>query len=197
MPPLTPIPPSGPQTLDTLLQIAQEGADYALRHQGRIIPSLLLRHDSGLLLYMPETMADEAEKADYVENCRLICAAHGATECVLTLEAWMKVDPDGAWEKTGEKPSEAFDRQEIVCLVGQSGQLKKHKTLAIIRSDNGRFFGLNELNQPGYMIVSGRFTDILPHRQPDEEERKLCEQVLSAKGLQLTTIRPAPVHVRP
>ena len=41
-----------------------------------------------------------------------------------------------------EPPSKAFDRQEVIVLMGESHGGHKQKFLPIIRSGNGKFFGL-------------------------------------------------------
>ena len=48
-----------------------------------------------------------------------MCIAHDATVCVMAMEAWMKTATQGEKFDMTEPPSEAFDRQEVVVLMGE------------------------------------------------------------------------------
>ena len=50
----------------------------------------------------------------------LVCIAHSAKACVLTLESWMKTATPGEKLDMTEPPSEAFDRREVVVLLGEA-----------------------------------------------------------------------------
>lgn len=49
---------------------------------------------------------------------------HAATVCIMAMEAWMKTAKPGEKFDMTEAPSEVFDRQEVVVLMGedQAGQ---------------------------------------------------------------------------
>jgi hypothetical protein len=72
-----------------------------------------------------------------------------------------------------EPPSEAFDRQEVVVLMGENQAGQKQKFLPIIRSGNGKIFGFNQSDMPQLDSIEGRFAGILPPNVATEEHRTL------------------------
>jgi hypothetical protein len=82
-----------------------------------------------------------------------------------------------------EAPSEAFDRREVVVLLGESRDGQKQKFLPIIRSDNGKFFGFGESEVPGMDEIKGRFAQILPPKVSDDGLRQVAKAMLKVKGV--------------
>ena len=95
-----------------------------------------------------------------------------------------------------EPPSEAFDRQEVIVLMGESHTGQKQKYLPIIRSDNAKFFGFGESNMPILDKIEGRFAQILPPNVATDEHRALAKVMLKVKGVNVTkpgtTVRLTP-----
>ena len=67
--------------------------------------------------------------------------------------------------------------------MGESHGGQKQKFLPIIRSDNGKFFGLGESNMPGIDKIEGRFAQILPPKVATAEHRALAHAMLKVKGV--------------
>jgi hypothetical protein len=82
-----------------------------------------------------------------------------------------------------EPPSEAFDRQEVIVLMGESHTGQKQKFLPIIRSGNGKFFGFGEPEVPEMDEMNGRFAQLLPTKIPDAELREVAKVMLKVKGV--------------
>jgi hypothetical protein len=82
-----------------------------------------------------------------------------------------------------EPPSEAFDRQEVVVLMGESHAGQKQKFLPIIRSSYGKFFGFGESEAPTVDEMKGRFAQLLPTQVPDEGIREFAKAMLKVKGV--------------
>jgi hypothetical protein len=118
--------------------------------------------------------------------------AHAATACVLTLESWMKTATPGEKLDMTEPPSEAFDRREVVVLMGESHDGQKQKFLPIIRSGNGKFFGFGESDVPVMDQMTGRFAQILPTKVPDAAMRDLAKAMLKVKGVGRATSGKSP-----
>lgn len=118
---MSPVQPNSKlETLDDLLARAEHYANYSMRNMGRMPPTLFLIGPDGPLMFMPESLEDGAAKDDFATNARLMCIAHAATACVMALEAWAKfAKPDEKFDET-EPPSEAFDRREVIVLMGES-----------------------------------------------------------------------------
>jgi hypothetical protein len=180
------------QTLDDLLAQAEHYANYSMRNMGRVPPTLFLIGPDGPMMFMPESLADEQAKDDFANMARLTCIAHAATATVMTLEAWMKSATPGEELDMTEPPSEAFDRREVVVLMGESHTGQKQKFLPIIRSDNGKFFGFGESEVPAMDKMEGRFAQILPSKVAEAHIREVAKAMLKVKGVKFAQAANAP-----
>ena len=137
-------PNLNPKTLDDLLANARHYAEYCMRGTGNLPPTLfLIGSDGKQVMFMPKNLADVKAKNDFAAMSQLMAIASGAAVAVLALEAWMKAAKPGETLDTTEPPSEAFDREEVIVLMGESmTEGRKQQMLPIIRSDNHKFFGL-------------------------------------------------------
>jgi hypothetical protein len=141
-------------------------------------------------MFMPKNLADVKAKDDFATMSQLMAIASGATVAVLALEAWMKTAKPGETFDTTELPSEAFDRQEVVVLMGESmAEGRKQQMLPIIRSDNHRFFGFGDSAFEKLDKMEGRFSQLLPTKVPDEKMRALAMAMLKVKGIQAASGR--------
>ena len=181
---MSPVEPKRkPENLDDLLTCAERYAEAALRKTGSMLPVLFLVGPDGPQMLVPDNLADAAAKDDFATTARLMCIAHGATACVMGLEAWAKFATGQEQLDPAEPPSESFDRKEIVVLMGEDRAGKKQKLLPIVRSDNGTFFGFGEGTLPAFDGMEGRFAQILPPNIPAEKERCLAKAILQVKGV--------------
>ena len=103
---MPPIPT--PKSLEDLLANAEHYADYAMRNMGRMPPTLFLIGADGPQMFIPDGLPDDSAKDDFATTARLMCVAHGATACVMALEAWAKFATPGEKFDETEKPPEAF-----------------------------------------------------------------------------------------
>ena len=185
--------PTKLETLDDLMAQAEHYAEFCMRNSGRMPPTLFLIGPDGPLMFMPESVADASAKDDFATNARLLCIAHAATAVVMALEAWMKTATPGEKLDATEPPSEAFDRQEVIVLMGESTGGRQQKFLPIIRSDNEKFFGFGEPNAPGFDKMEGRFAQLLPSKVVDAQTRLVAQAMLKVKGVNVgkpgTTVR--------
>jgi hypothetical protein len=186
------VQPNRIENLDDLLAQAEHYANYCMQNSGRMPATLFLIGSEGPLLFMPDSLADEGDKDEFATKARLMCIAHAATSVVMALEAWVKFAKPGEKFDATEPPSEAFDRQEVVVLMGESHTGQKQKFLPIIRSDNGQFFGFGEDKAPPIDNMSGRFAHFLPPEIPNAGTRELAKAMLKAKGPDLATRGAAP-----
>ena len=167
-----------------------------MRNSGKMSPTLFLIGADEPLMFIPASLVDAAEKDAFANTARLVCIAHAAMVSVMALEAWMKTATPGEKMDMTEPPSEAFDRQEVIVLMGESHSSQKQKFLPIIRSGNGKFFNLGETTVPGMDKMEGRFAQILPPKLADDQMRLLAKTMLKVKGVNLTkpgtTVRLTP-----
>jgi hypothetical protein len=180
------LPSLNPKTLDDLLANARHYAEYCMRGTGNLPPTLfLIGSDGKQVMLMPQNLADEKAKDDFATQSKLMAVACGATVAVMALEAWMKTaKADEKFDMT-ESPSEAFDRQEVLVLMGESfSEGQKQKLLPIIRSGNHKFFGFGDSAVSKLDKLQGRFSQLLPTKVPDEAMRALALAMLKVKGVQ-------------
>jgi hypothetical protein len=180
------------KTLDDLLAQAEHYANYSMRNMGRVPPTLFLIGADGPVMFIPQNMADDRAKDDFATTARLMCIAHAASACVMTLEAWAKFATPGEKLDLTEAPSEAFDRREFVVLMGESHAGQKQRFLPIIRSDNGKFFGFGEFEVPEMDKMKGRFAQILATKVPDDGLRQVAKAMLKVKGVKFGQPGTAP-----
>ncbi len=159
-----------------------------MRNSGKMAPTLFLIGADGPMMFVPASLTDETEKDAFATTARLMCIAHAATVCVMAMEAWMKTAKPGEKLDMTEPPSEAFDRQEVVILMGEDRTVQKQKFLPIIRSGNGKFFGFNESDMPQLDSMEGRFAGILPPNVATNEHRILAQAMLKVKGVNVTKL---------
>jgi len=101
----------------------------------------------------------------------------------MVLEVWAKFATPGEPFDQTERPSEAFDRQEVVVLSGEERGAQQQRFLPILRTDAGGFFGFGEPVMPGADTIKGRFAQLLPPKAPDAEARLLARAMLQLKGI--------------
>jgi hypothetical protein len=185
-------PHPNPQTLDDLLANARHYAEFCMRGTGNLPPTLfLIASDGKQVMFMPKNLEDVKAKDDFAAMSQLMAIASGATVAVLALEAWMKAAKLGETLDTTEPPSEAFDRQEVIVLMGESmTEGRKQQMLPIIRSDNHKFFGLGDSAVEKMDKLEGRFLQLLPTKVPDKGMRELALAMLKVKGIQAATGGP-------
>ena len=188
----SPQPHPQPKTLDHLIANAEHYANFCMRNSGRVTPALFFLGPDGQGMFCPESLADDSAKDDFANNARLVCIAHGATAAVMAMEVWAKFATPGEKLDETERPSEAFDRREFVVLMGESHSGRKQKFLPIIRSGNGKFFGLGESEDPGADEMKGRFAQLLPTIIPDAAMRDLAKVMLKVKGVGRAALGATP-----
>jgi hypothetical protein len=176
-------PPRQLESLDDLLAQAEHYAGFCMRNSGKMSPTLFLIGADGPLMFVPASLVDANEKDAFATTARLVCIAHAATAIVMALEAWLKTATPGEKLDMTEAPSEAFDRQEVIVLMGESHSGQKQKFLPIIRSGNKKFFGFGESNMPSLDKIEGRFAQILPPKVADDQMRLLAKTMLKVKGV--------------
>ena len=183
---------TGPADLDALVTYAEGYAEFAMKNVGRVPPTMLAVTTDGLLHFLPESMVDERAKNDFANIGRLICSAYGATSVVMILESWVTLAKPGQPLDPTTPPSEAFDREEFVVVMGETAGRKTQRFLPILRTDAGGFFGFGEFDFPKFDGFEGRFAGMLPPVAPPAEMRRMAQTVLAAIGVTRDALRPKP-----
>jgi len=181
-----------PIDIDTLVAYAAGFAEFTMKNIGRVPPTMMILTPEGLLHFLPESMADERAKNNFANTGRLICAAYGATSAVMILESWVTMAKPGEPLDIATPPSEAFDRQEFVVVMGESAGRKTQRFLPILRTDAGGFFGFGEFDASKFDGIEGRFAGMLPPKKPTLETRMMAQTILEAMGVTRASLQPDP-----
>ena len=184
--------PQEPADLDTLATYAEGYAEFAMKNIGRVPPTMLAISPEGLLHFIPESLADERAKNDFANIGRLICAAYGATSMVMILESWVTMAKPGQTLDTDTPPSEAFDREEFVVVMGEALDRKTQRFLPILRTDLGGFFGFGEFDVLKFDGIEGRFAGMLPPNETTPEMRAMAQALLATMGVTRNVLLPKP-----
>ncbi len=179
-----------PTDLETLIAYAEGYAEFAMKNIGRVPPTMLAMSSEGLLHFIPEGLADERAKDDFASIGRLICAAYAATAAVMILEAWVTLAKPGEPLDMTTPPSESFERQEFVVLMGETPDRKAQRFLPILRTDAGGFFGFGEFDASKFNGVEGRFAGMLPPKELTREARELTLATLKMMGVTREALQP-------
>lgn len=182
--------PKEPTDLDTLATYAEGYAEFAMKNIGRVPPTMLAISPEGLLHFIPESLEDERAKNDFANIGRLICAAYGATNMVMILESWMTMAKPGQTLDTETPPSEAFDREEVVVVMGETIGRQTQRLLPILRTDAGGFFGFGEFDAMKLDGIEGRFAGMLPPGKVTPETRAITRALLAAMGVTRDALQP-------
>jgi hypothetical protein len=92
---------------------------------------------------------------------------HHAVKYAFMSEAWMATVNKDDWDENGPPPSERPDRIEIVMVLAQGyDEPTIQRTWKILRGEDGKTcIGLEEMPDPAYEEIKGRFANLLPERQ--------------------------------
>jgi hypothetical protein len=172
--------------LESLLDLAQEHAEDALRQDGPLFPSLFATSPKGLFLLGSKPVNEELEKKDFSTDARLICTAQAATAVVLAVEAWVLDARPGERLARGMRPSESPRSKECIVLSGEAvGGFYRQRLAPILRDGRGHFSGLGSAIVPPPEPPEGPLARLLPEAPPTPEVRAFAAALLKARGVNL------------
>ncbi len=93
--------------------------------------------------------------------------------------------------KGGEKldtetpPSESYDREEVVVLIGQAPEGTITQLVPIHRLGDGKFWNLGDADEMPADTFEGRFASLLPPKPVDEKTRQMGRVLLGAMGVKI------------
>ncbi len=185
LPPFVQGPPQA--QLDSLLDLAQEHAEDAMREDGALTPALFVASPEGLFLLGSGPWEDPQQKHDFVANARLLCVAHAATAVVvLAYETWWDEAGPGERLLPDVPPSESPRRKEFIVLSGEAvGGFHKRRLRLILRDQSGRFSGLGTAIVPPPNPPEGPLARLLPEAPPTPQVRAFASSLLKARGVKL------------
>ncbi len=171
-------------TLNDLMALAGHYANSAILKSGCLNPTFFWAGAQGPMCCLLGSMATLKDKVACADLARLICLAFNASACVTATESWVVLAKPGETLDMNQRPSESLERLEVVMLMGESSDRQCHEILKIIRSDNGRFFGLSKFVHPHTTgRMKGRFTQFIPIAIPDRSAQLQAQAKLQDTGV--------------
>lgn len=172
-------------SLQPLIAEATRYARFTMKTSGFLAPIMMASTDQGLILFSPDGLSDTGAKDDFANKVRLITASYGATAVVLILESWITKAKVGEKLDMTTPPSESYDREEVVVLIGQAPQGNITHLLPIHRLGNGKFWNLGDAQEMAADSFEGRFAGMLPPKPVDEKTRQMGRVLLEAMGVKI------------
>ena len=176
-------------TLNSLITEATRYARFTMKKSGCLAPVMMASTGQGLILFTPDSLSDTGAKDDFANKVRLITASYGADAVVLILESWITKAKSGENFDAKTPPSESYDREEVVVLIGQSPQGNITRLLPIHRLGNGKFWNLGDAEEMVADSFSGRFAELLPPKTSDEKTRQMGKVLLEAMGVKVSRLK--------
>ena len=176
-------------SLDSLIAEATRYARFTMKQSGCLAPIMMAATEQGLILFSPDSLSDTGAKDDFANKVRLITASYSASAVVLILESWITKAKAGEKLDTETPPSESYDREEVVVLIGQSPQGNITHLLPIHRLGNGKFWNLGDAEDMPADSFEGRFAGMLPPKPADEKTWQMGKILLEAMGVKVTSLK--------
>ena len=171
--------------LQSLIAEATRYTHFTMKTSGFLAPIMMASTDQGLILFSPDGLSDTGAKDDFANKVRLITASYGASAVVLILESWITKAKVGEKLDMTTPPSESYDREEVVVLIGQAPQGNITHLLPIHRLGNGQFWNLGDAQEMAADSFEGRFAGMLPPKPVDEKTRQMGRVLLEAMGVKI------------
>ena len=175
--------------LQSLIAEATRYARFTMKQSGFLVPIMMAATDQGIILFSPDKMSDTGAKDDFANKVKLITGSYGASAVVLILESWITKAKPGEKLDTETPPSESYDREEVVVLIGQSPQGNITHLLPIHRLGNGKFWNLGDAEDMPADSFQGRFVGLLPPKPADEKTRQMGQVLLKAMGVKVIPLK--------
>jgi hypothetical protein len=172
-------------SLQPLIAEATRYARFTMKKSGFLAPVMMASTDQGIILFSPDSLSDTGAKDDFANKIRLITASYGASAVVLILESWITKAKVGEKLDTETPPSESYDREEVVVLIGQAPLGNITHLLPIHRLGNGKFWNLGDAEEMPADTFEGRFASLLPLKPIDEKTRQKGRMLLEAMGVKI------------
>ena len=177
-----------PPASDKLDALARQAKDYALhmmRTAGSVPPTVIADTKDGYVFCVPGAFTDDAAKDRFADVARLVAVAHNACALVLIAEAWASLPDARGHLDTETPPSQSANRKEIVALMLEDGTRQGSMLIPIVRGWNGAFVGFGDTAPVAYGQSEGRFSGMMPPRQPGPEDRAKAAELLKVLGLNI------------
>jgi hypothetical protein len=168
--------------LESLINQACHYAEWNLREYGQVPPSAMALTKEGIFLMTPPKLGTESEKDKFADAARMLAVGYRADAVCMILESWAVFAKTPGQDITNCPPSQSPDRVELVAISGEIKGLSAQQFLMIERDVAGVFSGFSNPMLPKFDELQGRFTGILPPREPNDNEAQMARFVLAGMG---------------
>ena len=108
---------------------------------------------------------------------------------VLILESWItKAKADEPLD-TLTPPSESYDREEMVVLIGQAPHGNITHLLPIFRLGNGKFWNLGDAEDMPADSFEGRIAGLFSSKPSDDKTWQMGKRLLDAMGVKVSMLK--------
>ena len=175
-----------PQTkrerLESLIQQACHYAEWNLREYGQVPPSAMALTKESIFLMTPPKLGSESEKDKFADAARMLAVGYRADAICMILESWAVFAKTPGQDIMNCPPLQSRDRVELVAISGEIKGLSAQQFLMIERDVAGVFSGFSNPMLPKFDELQGRFTGILPPREPKDNDAQMARFVLAGMG---------------
>ena len=183
-----------PQGLEPLAAHATDYALHMMKTTGSVPPTVIAVTDEGLILCVPDDLADEAAKDRFAEVARLLATAYCARALVMIVEAWAtRPDANGHLD-TNIPPSQSPNRWEIVALMLEDHNRSATCLLTIQRDIAGKFMKFDDAQPMQYGVSGGRFSRLMPRNKPSAREAAKAKATLDVLKMKIINRGMDPNH---
>jgi hypothetical protein len=175
-----------PQTkrerLASLIKQACHYAEWNLREYGQVPPSAMALTKDGIFLMAPSKIGTDSEKDQFADAARMLAVGYRADAVCMILESWAVFAKTPGQDIVNCPPSQSPERVELVAISGEIKGLSAQQFLMIERDVAGGVSGFSKPMLPKYEELQGRFTGILPPREPKDNDAQMARFVLAGMG---------------
>lgn len=175
--------------LEARITEATRYARFNMKKSGFLVPAMMAATEQGIILFSPDKLSDKGAKDDFANKVRLVTDSYGASALVLILESWITKAKSDEPLDTLTPPSESYDREEVVVLIGQAPLGNITNLLPIHRLGNGKFWNLSDAEDMPANSFEGRFAGLLPPKQSDEKTQQMGKVLLEAMGVKVSMMK--------
>lgn len=182
------------EPLDALLKQAEHYAGHMMRGSaGTVPPTIMALSEDGFIMHVPQKFGSEAEKDRFAKVGRLLAVGYRAEAIAIISESWI-VAPKrrGMPLDLSVAPSKSPDREEVVAIMAEGKERVAQRFLFIQRDSFGKFLGFGTSLLPDISQVEGRFAQIMPPKEPTNENAATARALLQAMGIALERHGPDP-----
>lgn len=174
------------EALQSLLAQARHYATHMMKSCGSVPPTLMALTPDGFIMLVPDSVANEKAKDQFANAGRLLAVGYKATAVAMILESWATFATRPGQPLPDTPPSQSPNREEVVVIMGETHDSRGQHFLFIQRNSAGKFTGFGTSVVPQFDRLEGRFAQMMPPKEPSQNEALMARSLLTAMGIAVT-----------